>query len=93
MQERYPEFASNSDRIFNTMKSRSEKMPKTTLKALYGQSGAIRNHLVSPTTLREIGENNECCVVLSGALDKMIDPACSDYLARHIGANCKFWWY
>ena len=87
--DRYPQFGSNRERVFDILWTRSEKAPKAGFRAMLGQGGAIRNHLITTEELNAIGLNMPNIVAIAGKEDKMIDYRCTEHLGKYLGDHCK----
>jgi pimeloyl-ACP methyl ester carboxylesterase len=83
--ERYPEFKHNGERMLETFAHRIKNSPSSGIKTLVGQGWAVKSHNMTPDKLAVIAAEIPVIKVFTGELDKVIDPACSDYLAQHLG--------
>ncbi|KAJ3259117.1 hypothetical protein HK103_003004 [Boothiomyces macroporosus] len=84
---RYPEYKTNRERVFATLKYRMQRTRAPGIYTFLGQGLAVKTHYVSKERLNAIGKEIPDCVAIAGTKDVMIDPACTKELGDHL--NCK----
>ncbi|KAJ3270015.1 hypothetical protein HDV01_000726 [Terramyces sp. JEL0728] len=87
---RYPEYKSNRERVFETLKYRMQRTRAPGIYTFLGQGLAVKTHYVSKERLNHIGKEIPDCVAITGTNDVMIDPACTRELGDYLDCRTVF---
>ncbi|KAI8907872.1 Alpha/Beta hydrolase protein [Gorgonomyces haynaldii] len=88
--ERYPKFKTNEDRLLSVTKERMQRVPRPGLPTMLGQILAVQTHNVSPLNLKRISKLIPDIVCVTGTLDQMVNPKCTEFLGQHLGCETIF---
>ncbi|KAI8898811.1 Alpha/Beta hydrolase protein [Globomyces pollinis-pini] len=84
------DYESNYDKFMKTIPAQMKKRPAVGLTTFIGQGTGVLTHHVKEDRLAKLGEHIPNVVAMTGTADRLIDPSCTEHLAKHIGAKAAY---